>query len=113
MRVVNLTSGSDGNMTYVEDENIKILVDIGISCKEAEKRPAVVVLPERDTPGNNATHWNKPTVIASLTDISLPVLNPFTQASDKNRRIAVNIKAHPSKIISPSPSTDTKKSLKK
>ena len=41
MKVVNLTSGSDGNMTYVEDENIKILVDIGISCKEAEKRLAI------------------------------------------------------------------------
>ena len=48
MKVVNLTSGSDGNMTYVEDENIKILVDIGISCKEAEKRLAIIGVDPQD-----------------------------------------------------------------
>lgn len=38
MRVVNLTSGSDGNMTYIESEECKILVDIGVSCRDAEER---------------------------------------------------------------------------
>lgn len=38
MRVVNLKSGSDGNMTYVESDETKILIDIGVSCKDAENR---------------------------------------------------------------------------
>lgn len=42
MRAVNLSSGSDGNLTYIESENAKILVDIGLSCKETEKRLALL-----------------------------------------------------------------------
>lgn len=38
MKVVNLTSGSDGNITYVESEEAKILVDLGLSCRETEQR---------------------------------------------------------------------------
>lgn len=38
MRAVNLSSGSDGNLTYIESDNAKILIDIGLSCKETEKR---------------------------------------------------------------------------
>ena len=38
MRVVNLSSGSEGNLTYVESEQSKILVDAGLSCKEIELR---------------------------------------------------------------------------
>lgn len=38
MRICNLSSGSDGNLTYIETEQAKILVDIGLSCKESEKR---------------------------------------------------------------------------
>jgi phosphoribosyl 1,2-cyclic phosphodiesterase len=38
MRVVNLSSGSDGNLTYIETESARILVDAGLSCKEIEKR---------------------------------------------------------------------------
>ena len=38
MRVVNLSSGSESNMTYVESEESKILIDLGLSCKEAEIR---------------------------------------------------------------------------
>ncbi|MDD4110292.1 MAG: MBL fold metallo-hydrolase [Clostridia bacterium] len=38
MRIVNLSSGSDGNLTYIETESAKILVDAGLSCKEIEKR---------------------------------------------------------------------------
>lgn len=42
MRVVNLASGSDGNITYLETDNTRILVDIGLSCKEVEKRIALL-----------------------------------------------------------------------
>src|SRR5574344_2043701 len=38
MRVINLSSGSDGNLTYIETETTKILVDAGLSCKEIEAR---------------------------------------------------------------------------
>ena len=38
MRIVNLSSGSDGNVTYIEDENNKILLDVGLSCTETTKR---------------------------------------------------------------------------
>lgn len=38
MKVINLASGSDGNLTYVEGGGARILVDIGLSCKEAIER---------------------------------------------------------------------------
>ena len=33
VRVINLSSGSDGNLTYIESSTTKILVDAGLSCK--------------------------------------------------------------------------------
>lgn len=38
VRVINLSSGSDGNLTYIESNSAKILVDAGLSCKEIELR---------------------------------------------------------------------------
>lgn len=38
MRVVNLSSGSDGNLTYIESQSSKILIDAGLSCREIESR---------------------------------------------------------------------------
>ena len=38
MRVCNLSSGSDGNITYIETDSAKVLVDIGLSCAEVCKR---------------------------------------------------------------------------
>lgn len=38
MKVINLASGSDGNLTYIEGGGARILVDLGISCKEAVTR---------------------------------------------------------------------------
>ncbi len=38
MRVINLASGSDGNLTYIESGDQKILLDIGLSCTETVKR---------------------------------------------------------------------------
>lgn len=42
MRIINLSSGSDGNMTYLESENVKVLIDIGLCCNEAERRLALI-----------------------------------------------------------------------
>ena len=48
MRVCNLGSGSDGNITYIETQNAKVLLDIGVSALEATKRLALLkVLPEQ------------------------------------------------------------------
>ena len=38
MRVINLSSGSDGNLTYIEGEHSRILVDMGLSCKDATEK---------------------------------------------------------------------------
>lgn len=47
MRVCNLGSGSDGNLTYIESENCKILIDIGFCCNEVVKRLSILnVSPE-------------------------------------------------------------------
>lgn len=44
MRIVNLSSGSDGNLTYIETPSTKILVDAGLSCREIEKRLSLLNL---------------------------------------------------------------------
>jgi len=47
MKVINLSSGSDGNLTYIESETTRILVDAGLSCSNIFKRLALLnVSPE-------------------------------------------------------------------
>lgn len=47
MKVINLASSSDGNSTYIESEECKILLDMGLSCTETSKRLAMIgVSPE-------------------------------------------------------------------
>ena len=47
MRVCNLGSGSDGNLTYIETARAKILLDAGLSASEITKRLALLqVAPE-------------------------------------------------------------------
>jgi len=47
MRVCNLGSGSDGNLTYIETFKTKILVDAGLSAREITKRLSLLrVSPE-------------------------------------------------------------------
>ena len=38
MRAINLASGSDGNITYIEDGDKKIILDMGLSCTETVSR---------------------------------------------------------------------------
>ena len=33
MKIVNFSSGSKGNTTYIETKNAKILIDMGNNCK--------------------------------------------------------------------------------
>ena len=47
MRVCNLGSGSDGNLTYIESARAKVLLDVGFSASEVTKRLALLqVAPE-------------------------------------------------------------------
>lgn len=47
MKVCNLGSGSDGNLTYIATNKVKILLDAGLSASEITKRLALLnVLPE-------------------------------------------------------------------
>lgn len=48
MRVCNLSSGSEGNCTYIETDKVKILVDIGLSCAEVCKRLRVLNVDPKD-----------------------------------------------------------------
>lgn len=48
MKVCCLASGSKGNMTYVETEDLKILIDCGIAIKEAEKKLAQIKVEPKD-----------------------------------------------------------------
>ncbi len=56
MRVFNLSSGSDGNATYIETENARILVDDGISCSETLKRLALIGVKGEDIDAIVVTH---------------------------------------------------------
>ncbi len=56
MRIINLSSGSDGNLTYVETEKSRILVDDGLSCKETDRRLSLLGISGSDIDGIILTH---------------------------------------------------------
>lgn len=56
MKVFNLSSGSDGNATYIETENSRILVDDGISCSETVKRLGLIGVKGEDIDAIVLTH---------------------------------------------------------
>ena len=38
LQIASLNSGSNGNCYYVGNEQDAVLVDVGLSCKETERR---------------------------------------------------------------------------
>ena len=56
MRVINLASGSDGNMTYVDTEDTKIILDMGLSCAEAVRRLSYIGIRPEEITGILVTH---------------------------------------------------------
>ncbi len=42
MRVINLSSGSEGNITFLECDGVKVLIDAGLSCMQICKRLKVL-----------------------------------------------------------------------
>ena len=50
MKVCNLASGSSGNLTYIENGKTKILVDIGLACRDVASRLSLLgVMPSEIT----------------------------------------------------------------
>ena len=56
MRVINLSSGSDGNITYIETDNTKLLLDDGLSCQETVKRLELVGIKPSEIDGIIISH---------------------------------------------------------
>ena len=42
MRIINLSSGSDGNVTFIQTEKANLLLDDGLSCQETAKRLSAI-----------------------------------------------------------------------
>ena len=69
------------------------------------KQPVVMVMPERDTPGQSATACPRPTTSASASLAVFSVLRPRRTRSLTKRRQPVKSSAPPMKyILSPRPS---------
>ncbi|MBO7527232.1 MAG: MBL fold metallo-hydrolase [Clostridia bacterium] len=56
MRVCNLSSGSDGNLTYIESKNAKVILDAGLSAKEIEFRLSLLKVSPKDLDAILITH---------------------------------------------------------
>lgn len=56
MRIINLSSGSDGNSTYIETDNTKLLLDDGLSCQETIKRLELIGVKPSELDGIIITH---------------------------------------------------------
>ena len=56
MRIINLASGSKGNLTYLETDNTKILVDDGLSCQETVNRLSLLGVNPDDIDAIMVTH---------------------------------------------------------
>ena len=56
MRVCNLSSGSEGNLTYIEGSQTRLLVDDGLSCKETIRRLSLLGVSPDKLSGVLITH---------------------------------------------------------
>lgn len=56
MRVCNLSSGSDGNLTYIESSGAKVLLDAGLSASEITKRLSLLKVTPYDINAILITH---------------------------------------------------------
>ncbi|MBE7074973.1 MAG: MBL fold metallo-hydrolase [Clostridiales bacterium] len=56
MRICNLGSGSDGNLTYIETLNSKVLLDVGLSCSEIIRRLSLLNVQPQEIDAILITH---------------------------------------------------------
>lgn len=59
MKIVNFSSGSKGNTTYIETKNAKILIDIGNNCKYVVNCLEQININPKDIDGIIITHIHK------------------------------------------------------
>ena len=52
MKIVVLSSGSKGNVTYIEDAGKRLLLDIGMSCNYIENSLKEINVAAKDLDGN-------------------------------------------------------------
>lgn len=100
MRVINLASGSDGNITYIEENDQKILLDDGLSCSETTKRLELIGVKPNEINSLILTHehsdhtkgvdvfsskYNIP--VYAHQDVWINLDEKFKKVSLQNRRI--------------------------
>lgn len=59
MKIVNFSSGSKGNTTYIETKNAKILIDMGNNCKYVVNCLEQININPKDIDGIIITHIHK------------------------------------------------------
>ena len=79
--ITSLNSGSNGNCYYIGNEHEAILVDVGISCRETEKRMKRLGLSIQKVKGDLHFATNTPTISAafrsSLKSIKYRFISPL------------------------------------
>ena len=100
MRVINLASGSDGNITYIESETKKIILDMGLSCAETVKRLELIGVNPSEISAILVTHehidhikgidvfsskYNTP--VYAHQDVWVGLDDKFKKVSIQNRKI--------------------------
>lgn len=81
MRLCVLASGSKGNSTYIETDNHKILIDVGITCKDLESRLNGINVDINDIDTLLITHSHSDHVKGLMTFCKK--VNPTVYMSDK------------------------------
>lgn len=100
MRVINLASGSDGNLTYIESGDNRYLVDAGLCCREIEGRLALIGVEPRQINGIIVSHEHgdhirgidifsskHDTPVYAHHDVWLGLDGKLKRVSNKNRRL--------------------------
>lgn len=100
MKIINLSSGSDGNLTYIESANSRVLVDDGLSCKETEARLSLLGVSGKDIDAIVLTHEHIDHVkgvdvfskkfsvpVYAHSDVWAALYNKLNRVEDKNKKI--------------------------
>ena len=114
MRVINLSSGSDGNLTYVETEHSRILVDDGLSCKETQERLKLIGVDGKDLDAIVLTHEHNDHIkgvnvfskkydlpVYAHSDVWPGLFDKFDKVSDSNKKVFTEAFAINDLIINP------------
>jgi len=114
MKVINLSSGSDGNLTYFETEHTRILVDDGLSCAETQRRLALLGVDGGEIDAIVVTHEHSDhikgiNVFAKKYNIPVyahievwPGLeDKLTRISEENRKVFTDVFAINDLIVEP------------